>query len=483
MTACFSVDIRYLTKNQFPFRFTTNVGWMLDNSLQIAEFGRIQDSTSRDVLRFALGANHNRVRLRNAIDFPVRFGKERQFGVDPFVEWSWDVSTQEESLAFSQAGAQPSPLPRSSQWLTLGARANVVSGLARRCGRRHRHGLPELRVRTADAAVAGHSRPGLVVRPQPGRQGGRGRGRSSAAASAGPKAGRAHRRPGRRPRRSPGGQRGRHVPGPDVDVDPHRRHGSFTSFRFPAGTVAVQVVQDGAVLAEASADVAQGEDTQLQIQLEQAATPATGIMRGVIVDSGGQAVVGEMKLSGEGVDPNQAFPATAEGSWRSSCFEGTYQATVTAAGFKTATTTFTVKPGEEITVTVTLEPDAPVETPNVKANKRSIRLTKKIAYTKSNDVAEKSKPVLDQLAAFLKGHPEYAGIEIRTHTDDKGAAKKRTDERAAAVKNYLVGKGISASRVTTKGQGSSKPVAVNMTASGRAQNNRTEIRVTNYTGG
>ena len=76
------------------------------------------------------------------------------------------------------------------------------------------------------------------------------------------------------------------------------------------------------------------------------------------------------------------------------------EATVTASGFKTATTTFTVKPGEEITVTVTLEPDKPIETPHVKANKNSIRLTKKISYTNANDVSDKSKPILDELATM-----------------------------------------------------------------------------------
>lgn len=478
----FAVDIRYLTKNQFPFRYTTNIGWMLDNSLQIAEFGRIQDSTSREVLRFALGANHNRVRLRNAIDFPVRFGKERQFGVDPFVEWSWDISTQEESLAFSQPGAQPSPLPRSSQWLTLGARANVVSGLHVDAGvdigmvsPSFEFGPPtppwqmilglgwsfDPNPVIKEVEVEGDAPP-----PPPPVQKPDGRIVGQVVDPAGaPVANAVVTFPG--------------LTSTSILTD---ANGSFTSFRFPAGTVAVQVVQDGNVLAEASAEVAQGEDTQLQIQLEQAATPATGIMRGVIVDSGGQPVVGEMKLSGEGVDPNQAFPATAEGLVALELFEGTYQATVTASGFKTATTTFTVKPGEEITVTVTLEPDKPIESPHVKANKNSIRLTKKITYTSANDVSDKSKPILDELASFLKQHPEYAGIEIRTHTDDKGAAKKRTDERAEAVKNYLVGQGVSGSRVSTKGEGSSKPVAVNMTASGRSQNNRTEIRVTSYTG-
>ncbi|MEM6993068.1 MAG: OmpA family protein, partial [Myxococcota bacterium] len=475
-----SVDVRYLTKKNFPFRFTTNIGFMLDNSLQIAEFGRIRDSTSREVLRFALGANHNRMRLRNAIDFPVRFGKERQFGVDPFVEWSWDISTQEESLAFAQPGAVASPLPRTSQWLTLGARANVISGL-------HVDAGVDIGMVSPSFEFGPPTPPWQVILglgwsfdPNPVVK------EVEVEAPAAP------------PPPAPAVLDGR-VVGQVVDTDGAPvasaivsfpgltstsvvtdANGAFTSFRFPAGTVAIQVLQEGQVVAEQEAQVTAGEDTQVTVQLQQAAAAATGIMQGAFTDAAGTAVPGSMRVVGNGVD--QSFDSTPEGLIALELVAGDYRATVTAAGFKPAETSFTVQPGGEVNVTVTLEPDAPVETPHVKASKRAIRLTKKIKYTNANAVADSSKPVLDELAAFLKQHPEYELVEIRTHTDDKGAAKKRTDQRAEAVKNHLLGAGVSAARLSTRGLGSSKPVAVNMTASGRAQNNRTEFSVKKYGG-
>jgi OOP family OmpA-OmpF porin len=45
------------------------------------------------------------------------------------------------------------------------------------------------------------------------------------------------------------------------------------------------------------------------------------------------------------------------------------------------------------------------------------------------------------------------------------------------VKAYLIKKGIKSSRITVVGYGESRPVADNSTASGKAKNRRTEVRV------
>jgi len=126
--ALFTLDIRHLTASKFPFRFTTNIGWMLDNSTKLQDWAQQLEPTSREIMRFGLGVNHSRVRMRYAVDFPFRLGKQRQFGLDPIIELGWDASTQEELEVFGQPGAKPSPLPRSTLWTTIGLRANVVAG-------------------------------------------------------------------------------------------------------------------------------------------------------------------------------------------------------------------------------------------------------------------------------------------------------------------------------------------------------------------
>ena len=51
-------------------------------------------------------------------------------------------------------------------------------------------------------------------------------------------------------------------------------------------------------------------------------------------------------------------------------------------------------------------------------------------------------------------------------------------ERAASVKNYLVSKGINASRFNTTGLGIADPIATNDTPEGRSQNRRVEFAIT-----
>jgi len=64
------------------------------------------------------------------------------------------------------------------------------------------------------------------------------------------------------------------------------------------------------------------------------------------------------------------------------------------------------------------------------------------------------------------------------HTDSVGSDaynQKLSERRAAAVKDYLVSKGIAASKITTIGKGESQPVATNKTAEGRQKNRRVDI--------
>ena len=72
-------------------------------------------------------------------------------------------------------------------------------------------------------------------------------------------------------------------------------------------------------------------------------------------------------------------------------------------------------------------------------------------------------------------------IEISGHTDNVGSDvtnKKLSAARAAVVVQALVSKGISASRMTSAGYGFDRPIAPNTTPDGRAQNRRTEFKIT-----
>jgi OmpA-OmpF porin, OOP family len=78
---------------------------------------------------------------------------------------------------------------------------------------------------------------------------------------------------------------------------------------------------------------------------------------------------------------------------------------------------------------------------------------------------------------------KLAGVDVEMviatgHTDNVGTDaynQKLSERRAAAVKEYLVSKGIPASKITTLGKGESQPVATNKTKEGRQKNRRVDI--------
>ena len=71
-------------------------------------------------------------------------------------------------------------------------------------------------------------------------------------------------------------------------------------------------------------------------------------------------------------------------------------------------------------------------------------------------------------------------VKIVGHTDSSGDASKNlllSQQRANAVKDYLITKSVSADNLSTEGVGSNKPVADNDTAEGRRKNRRIEFEV------
>ena len=102
--------------------------------------------------------------------------------------------------------------------------------------------------------------------------------------------------------------------------------------------------------------------------------------------------------------------------------------------------------------------------------------------TGSFKLLPKSFKSLDEVVKLMKDD-ETLMIDIDGHTDAQGSDESNqvlSDNRAGAVKNYLVAKGITETRLKSAGYGETKPVADNTTAAGRAKNRRTEMTVRNF---
>jgi OmpA-OmpF porin, OOP family len=88
-----------------------------------------------------------------------------------------------------------------------------------------------------------------------------------------------------------------------------------------------------------------------------------------------------------------------------------------------------------------------------------------------------SLPTLKMILGLLTDDPDLK-FSVQGHTDNqgsKGINQPLSERRAAAVMDWLINKGIEASRLKSAGFGDSKPIDSNKTAEGRANNRRVEF--------
>ena len=94
-------------------------------------------------------------------------------------------------------------------------------------------------------------------------------------------------------------------------------------------------------------------------------------------------------------------------------------------------------------------------------------------------LTQESYPYLDQLVQLLNDNPN-CWVKLDGHTDSTGSDavnNKLSQKRVDSIRDYLIEKGINPNRIVAKGHGSSKPIAPNDTAEGRAMNRRVEINL------
>ena len=115
----------------------------------------------------------------------------------------------------------------------------------------------------------------------------------------------------------------------------------------------------------------------------------------------------------------------------------------------------------------------------VRIGKGKLFVMKKIFFeTNSAIIRKESYITLDAVMATLRDNPQFLLIEVQGHADERGSDDynlRLTDARAKAVRAYLIGKGISAQRLRSRGYGERKPLDRGHTPEAWSKNRRVEF--------
>lgn len=97
----------------------------------------------------------------------------------------------------------------------------------------------------------------------------------------------------------------------------------------------------------------------------------------------------------------------------------------------------------------------------------------------SSTLSGGARGTLDQVASVLLEHPKTA-LVVQGHTDSTGTEEHNqalSERRAEAVRGYLLGRGVDATRMTAMGMGESYPLASNEDEWGQRQNRRVDLLI------
>ena len=208
--------------------------------------------------------------------------------------------------------------------------------------------------------------------------------------------------------------------------------------------------------------------------VRQVLPPLEGTVRVWAVDSSG-AAISDAAFTLSGGDP-----ITADGTERITSI-GEHSLVVTAPGYDVATVSLHVDRGERREYTAVLGTGGEGTASRVRVSSDRIQLAEKVFFELNKaQIKPASYGLLDEVATAMLTHPEITRVEIGGHTDTQGPKnfnERLSAARASAVREYLVSKGVSDSRMRSVGYGSSQPIDGSDTETAHERNRRVEFKI------
>lgn len=452
-----------------PLRLHANASFYLDNSANLEAFAGATSAT-QEVAMFAYGVQKNRIRLAVALDVPL---EQLAWPLLPFAEYHIEMITASADPAFA---AYASRTNRDQQWVSLGVRARVFRGLTLDAGvdlalqsPGYQYGPPLPPYDVIFGAgfpfdIGAFKKPVVVTKTVEVPE----------AAQTGTVVGIIR------------GAEGKPVGGAVVSFPGHAHatvvtdpDGTFESRPLVPGLVHVVVTASGFDPGALDATVAAGGRTKVELSL--VAKPATGNVRGHVVDRQGNGIAAVVRFRSGA----QRFDAQADtsGAFSAALPVGSYTVRFEAEGWSVKDVPLDVTAGEDQPLDVVLHAPNPdvLLTDQAIALRVPIRFSPGAPATLPADV----KKELDGVAELLVDHPEVRTLRVEAHWGGPGgkdaaalaAAKKLTQRQADAVKEYLVSHGAPADRIEATGKGLDSPLVPNLGPANQARNRRVDLIV------
>jgi OmpA-OmpF porin, OOP family len=254
----------------------------------------------------------------------------------------------------------------------------------------------------------------------------------------------------------------------------------------PAGAYTFDIKADGFKPGSCDTTVPK-EGGSITVDCALQAQPRTGVVDGHVHDADSNQVVAGVQVvildalkkeSRLSTDPSGGFKFDAVAP-------GTAQISVQAEGYLVLVMPADVHARTENSFDLMLRPKP--KSSLVMVGKGEITIKQQIQFALDSAVIlPESFGLLTEIADTLIRHQEIRRVEVQGHTDNSGTPEHNrvlSEQRAEAVRAWLVQHGVPADKLVARGYGQERPIAPNVTAGNRARNRRVQFIIVDREGG
>ena len=255
--------------------------------------------------------------------------------------------------------------------------------------------------------------------------------------------------------------------------------GRFLTHELGEGAVTLKAVKAGYREAQAEVVLAAGTTSKVQLELE----PMEKLAHFLVTVTGNAAnkkkpLAAQVKFKGPVEQALQTAEASADPQ-KLDVPPGKYVVTVVAPEHLAQTREVQVGDDAKMELSFELDPEPKKRQAIVREDRIEI-LQQVLFATNKATILPASHGLLNEVVDVIVKN-DIKRVRVEGHTDNRGVKttnQRLSEDRAKAVAEYLVQRGIDPSRIEAAGFGDSRPVAPNLTARGRELNRRVEFHIT-----